>query len=205
MSLTLAIFAVAAVPGYILAVFTMDRIGHRRLQLIGFAVMATCFAAIAAIPQISAAVVPFMVVYGISYFFAEFGPNTTTFVMAAELFPASVRTTAHGISSGVAKIGAFIGVFVFPILSANLGLRGTLALTAAFAVVGGLLTLVLAEPSRRSLDDLEDRDSTLTGCIHEPDGLANRGGVEDPSLLADGVQGEAEGPKLVAKAVKVGS
>ena len=158
LSLTLAIFAIAAVPGYILAVFTMDRIGHRRLQIIGFTVMATCFAAIAVVPQISAAVVPFMVVYGISYFFAEFGPNTTTFVLSAELFPTSIRTTAHGIASGVAKIGAFIGVFVFPILSKALGLRGTLALTAAFSVAGALLTLVLREPSRRSLDEMEIDD-----------------------------------------------
>jgi MFS family permease len=155
LALTLAIFAIAAVPGYILAVFTMDRIGHRRLQIVGFAVMGACFAAIAVIPQISAAVVPFMVVYGISYFFAEFGPNTTTFVLSAELFPTSIRTTAHGIASGVAKVGAFIGVFVFPILSKALGLRGTLALTAVFSVAGALLSLVLREPSQRSLDDME--------------------------------------------------
>ncbi len=170
LALTLAIFAIAAVPGYILAVFTMDRIGHRRLQIVGFTVMAACFAAIAVIPQISAAVVPFMVVYGISYFFAEFGPNTTTFVLSAELFPTSVRTTAHGISSGVAKIGAFIGVFVFPILSKALGLRGTLALTAAFSVAGALLSLVLREPSQRSLDDMELIDTkydhgSVTGCL----------------------------------------
>ncbi|MDQ6838066.1 MAG: MFS transporter [Actinomycetota bacterium] len=77
------------------ALFTMDRIGHRRLQIIGFTVMGACFAAIAVVPQISAAVVPFMVVYGVSYFFAEFGPNTTTFVLSAELFPASIRTTGQ--------------------------------------------------------------------------------------------------------------
>ncbi len=158
LALTLALFAVAAVPGYVLAVFTMDRVGHRRLQLIGFSMMAACFAIIAAVPEVSAAVVPFMVVYGISYFFAEYGPNTTTFVLSAELFPTSIRTTGHGISSGVAKIGAFIGVYVFPILSHALGLRGTLALTGGLAVAGALLTLVLREPSRRSLDDIQHTD-----------------------------------------------
>ena len=44
-ALQLAIFAVAAVPGYVLAIARLDRIGHRRLQLTGFAVMALCFAA----------------------------------------------------------------------------------------------------------------------------------------------------------------
>ncbi len=33
----LAIFVVAAVPGYVLAIARLDRIGHRKLQFIGFA------------------------------------------------------------------------------------------------------------------------------------------------------------------------
>ena len=43
-ALQLAIFVVAAVPGYVLAIARLDRIGHRRLQLTGFAMMALCFA-----------------------------------------------------------------------------------------------------------------------------------------------------------------
>ena len=42
---TLAIFVVFAVPGYALAVVRMDRIGHKRLQLVGFTVMTVAFAA----------------------------------------------------------------------------------------------------------------------------------------------------------------
>ena len=41
-AIQLAIFVVAAVPGYVLAITHLDRIGHRRLQLVGFAVMALC-------------------------------------------------------------------------------------------------------------------------------------------------------------------
>ena len=39
---SLAMFVIFAVPGYLIAV-EMDRIGHRRLQFIGFSVMAACF------------------------------------------------------------------------------------------------------------------------------------------------------------------
>ena len=39
-ALQLAIFVVAAVPGYLLAIARLDKIGHRRLQLLGFAMMA---------------------------------------------------------------------------------------------------------------------------------------------------------------------
>src|SRR5947209_6214125 len=153
-ALQLAIFVVAAVPGYALAIARMDRIGHRRLQLAGFAMMALCFLIIAAVPGMTTMVVPFLPVYGVSYFFTEFGPNTTTFVLPGELYPVAMRATGHGISAGVGKLGAFIGVFLFPVLQTSLGLRGTLLLTAAVSVLGFALTLVLPEPAGRSLDDI---------------------------------------------------
>jgi PHS family inorganic phosphate transporter-like MFS transporter len=153
-AIQLAIFAVAAVPGYILAIARMDRIGHRRLQLVGFVMMAACFAVIALVPGMTTAVLPFLAVYGISYFFTEFGPNVTTFVLPGELYPVSVRATGHGISAGIGKFGAFIGVFLFPVLQSSLGLRGTLLLTAGVSAGGALLTLVLPEPAGRSLDDI---------------------------------------------------
>jgi PHS family inorganic phosphate transporter-like MFS transporter len=153
-ALQLAIFVVAAVPGYILAIARLDRIGHRKLQLIGFAMMAACFLVIAAVPGMTTTVAPFLLVYGVSYFFTEFGPNMTTFVMPSELYPVSMRATGHGISAGIGKLGAFIGVFLFPILASSLGLRGTLLLTAGVSVLGLALTLVLPEPAGRSLDDI---------------------------------------------------
>jgi len=153
-ALQLAIFVVAAVPGYLLAIARLDKIGHRRLQLLGFAMMGACFLIIAAVPGLTTAVVPFLLVYGVSYFFTEFGPNMTTFVMPSELYPVSMRATGQGISAGVGKLGAFIGVFLFPIPSDNLGLRGTLLLTGVISVAGLLLTLVLPEPAGRSLDDI---------------------------------------------------
>jgi MFS family permease len=153
-ALQLAIFVVAAVPGYALAIAQLDRIGHRRLQLTGFAVMALCFLVIAAVPGMTTAVVPFMLVYGVSYFFTEFGPNMTTFVLPSELYPTAMRTTGHGISAGIGKLGAFIGVFLFPVLNNSLGLRGTLLLTAVISGLGFALTLVLPEPAGRSLDEI---------------------------------------------------
>jgi MFS family permease len=153
-ALQLAIFVVAAVPGYVLAIARLDRIGHRRLQLVGFAIMALCFLVIAVVPGMTTAVVPFLLVYGVSYFFTEFGPNMTTFVMPSELYPVTLRATGHGISAGVGKLGAFIGVFLFPLLQDSLGLRGTLLLTAAISGLGFMLSLVLPEPAGRSLDDI---------------------------------------------------
>jgi len=158
LALQLIIFSVAAVPGYYLAVFFMDRIGHKRLQLIGFLFMGLAFLLIGVVPNVTAEVVPFILLFGISYFFAEFGPNTTTFVLAGELYPTSARSTGHGISAGVAKAGAFIGVFLFPIIKANAGVSGALEISAVFALVGLLLTLVIPEPSGKSLDELSGEE-----------------------------------------------
>jgi MFS transporter, PHS family, inorganic phosphate transporter len=157
-AIQLAIFVVAALPGYILAIARMDRFGHRRLQLLGFVMMAVCFGVIAAVPGMTTAVVPFLIAYGISYFFTEFGPNVTTFVLPGELFPVSVRATGHGISAGVGKFGAFLGVFLFPVLQSSFGLRGTLLLTAGVSVLGALLTLVLPEPAGRCLEEVSGEE-----------------------------------------------
>jgi MFS family permease len=153
-AIQLAIFVVAAVPGYLLAIARMDRIGHRRLQLTGFIVMGACFAVIGLVPGMTTAVVPFLLAYGISYFFVEFGPNVTTFVLPGELFPTRLRATGHGISAGVGKLGAFIGVFLFPVLQDTFGLRATLLLTAGISALGALLTLVLSEPAGRTLEEI---------------------------------------------------
>lgn len=165
-SWSLMIFAIAAVPGYILAFSTIDKIGHKKLQLIGFFVMGLAFLLMGIIPGITSMVVPFLVLYAISYFFAEFGPNTTTFVMSAELFPVSVRTTGHGFSAGFAKVGAFIGTLLFPILTATLGLSGTLDITFVFAILGMFITLLLPEPSGKSLDEVSNGTSTTTSDHH---------------------------------------
>ncbi len=155
---TLGLFVVFALPGYLLAVAKMDRIGHRRLQLIGFAVMAACFVALGAVPALTASVGPFLAIFGLSYFFTEFGPNTTTFVLPSEVFPVSMRTTGHGIAAGVGKLGAFVGVFLVPQLQKHIGLRGLLTVAGVAAVLGLLLTLVLPEPAQRTLEDVSGED-----------------------------------------------
>ncbi|KAL2921354.1 putative inorganic phosphate transporter 1-3 [Bienertia sinuspersici] len=48
----------------------------------------------------------FILMYGLTFFFANFGPNATTFVVPAEVFPARLRSTCHGISAATGKAGA---------------------------------------------------------------------------------------------------
>ena len=167
--LTLALFVVFALPGYLLAVWKMDKIGHRRLQFIGFAVMAACFVLLATVPTLTTSVAPFIAIFGVSYLFTEFGPNMTTFVLPSEVFPVNMRTTGHGVAAGVGKLGAFVGVFVVPQLAAHIGLRGVLYVAGGAAVLGFLLTNVLPEPSGRALEEISGEDQHNDGAkVTEP-------------------------------------
>jgi MFS transporter, PHS family, inorganic phosphate transporter len=156
--LTLALFVIFAVPGYLLAVWKMDKIGHRRLQFIGFAVMALCFLLLATFPALTIHVIPFVAIFGLSYFFTEFGPNTTTFVLPSEVFPVNMRTTGHGFAAGIGKLGAFAGVFLVPELETHIGLRGLLLVAGIAAVLGFALTRILPEPSGRTLEEISGED-----------------------------------------------
>jgi MFS family permease len=151
----LFVFAIAAVPGYFVAAAMIDRIGRKTIQILGFAMMALSFGAIALIPGIEKLIFPFLVIYGISYFFTEFGPNATTFVYPAELFPVEGRTTGHGIAAAAGKIGGFVGVFLFPVLVALGGLYAAELVAAVVSVLGiGVTALMLPETKGKSLEEL---------------------------------------------------
>jgi PHS family inorganic phosphate transporter-like MFS transporter len=154
---TLAIFAVAALPGYLLAAATIDKIGRRALQATGFAVMAAAFAGLWLVPGATTTLAPFLLLFGATYFFAEFGPNTTTFVYPAEIFPVRVRTTSHGIAAAAGKIGAFVGTYALTALLPAVGLGKVSALVAAVSVLGLLVTVtLLPEPKGASLEQLTE-------------------------------------------------
>ncbi len=175
-AITLVIFAVCALPGYVVAFFTIDRIGHRRLQFVGFSMMAVAFFVIGVIPGVIKDVAPFLILYGLSYFFTEFGPNTTTFVLPAELYPVAARTTGHGISAGTGKLGAFVGTFTFPLVLATLGLSGVMLIAASTAVIGIGATFLLPEPSGQTLEMASQEDRLVPEPALEAAGALSRSG-----------------------------
>ena len=154
---TLLIFVVAALPGYIVAALTIDHTGRKRIQLTGFIMMTLSYGLLFLFPALTQIAWTFLLLYGLSYFFTEFGPNVTTFVLPAEIFPVEARTTAHGISAAVGKVGAFIGAFLFPLLlsSPAFKLPGAMGIAAIVALAGFALTFVLPEPDTKSLETIE--------------------------------------------------
>ncbi len=91
----------------------MDRWGRKTIQILGFVPDGGELYRIAFLGNAGSVLTIFIILYCANYFFTEFGPNTTTFVLPAEIFPVSVRTTCHGISATAGKVGAAVGTFSF--------------------------------------------------------------------------------------------
>ena len=139
----------------------MDRIGRKTIQVLGFAMMAVTFGLLAAIPNVEKLVMPFLLIYGFSYFFTEFGPNATTFVYPSEIFPVKVRTTGHGVSAAMGKIGGFLGVFTFPFFMHWHGLPAAEGAAALVSIAGLIVTIfLLPETKGKSLEELSEEPST---------------------------------------------
>ncbi len=160
------IFGVAALPGYWLATFTIDRIGRKPIQTIGFAAMAVSFGILGIFHQLLSAsfVAEFLVIYGMSYFFIEFGPNVTTFIYPPEVFPTKVRGLGSGASAAGGKTGAFLGTFLNVIIKASLGESELFLILAFLSVIGLIFTVVLLpEPKRLDLDEISGENELLKG------------------------------------------
>lgn len=160
--ITGGIFLVFAVPGYWLAVGLMDKIGRKVIQRTGFLVMALAFIAIAVIPGVTKNPLLFLLLFGISYFFTEFGPNMTTFVIPGEVFPTSIRGMGDGISAASGKVGAFLGALLVPTLLKTIHLTGVMGIMAAVSLIGILLTIVaIPEPKGLTLEESSAEDSFI--------------------------------------------
>jgi len=108
-----------ALPGYWFAIAFIDKMGRYWMTQMGFLVSMIWFIVLGAGyngttglgPDGPAAPIGFVIVYGLTYFFANFGPNSTTFIMANEGFATRIRSTAHGLSAACGKLGATTGSF----------------------------------------------------------------------------------------------
>ncbi|CAD6565565.1 MAG: hypothetical protein TREMPRED_001530 [Tremellales sp. Tagirdzhanova-0007] len=104
--------------GYYLAALLIDHkfYGRKRMQIIGFLADGILFLICAIwFKQLESKshIKGFQTVYFLSSFFQQFGPNCTTFLVAAEVYPVSVRATAHGLSAAAGKLGALMPAIIY--------------------------------------------------------------------------------------------
>ncbi|CAO2658579.1 Nn.00g063020.m01.CDS01 [Neocucurbitaria sp. VM-36] len=166
-----------AIPGYWLAVATIDTVGRKPLQLLGFTFLTILFIVWGfAYHHLSGHAM--LGIYVLIQLFFNWGPNTTTFIVPGECFPTRYRSTSHGISAGSGKIGSIIAQGAIAPLrtrgatakSASPWLNHVMQIFSAFMFAGIFTTLLIPETKRRTLEDLaQDWDmgnESITGAEH---------------------------------------
>lgn len=96
----------------------------------------------------------FQAMYFLSSFFNQFGPNSVTFIVAAEVFPTPIRATAHGFSAAVGKLGALLAAVLYNYITT----QQKFYIVPWFGLAGALLTwLFLPDTTGLDLKEQERR------------------------------------------------
>uniref|UniRef100_A0A0C9QS87 TSA: Wollemia nobilis Ref_Wollemi_Transcript_12233_1915 transcribed RNA sequence n=1 Tax=Wollemia nobilis TaxID=56998 RepID=A0A0C9QS87_9CONI len=177
----------STVPGYWFTVALIDHLGRFTIQLMGFFFM-TVFMFALSIPYYhwrgdkcgdsycGGNHLAFIVLYSFTFFFANFGPNSTTFIVPAEIFPARIRSTCHGISAAAGKAGAIVGSFGFLYASQSthakqvdhgyhkgIGIKNSLIILGVTNALGFIFTFLVPETNGKSLEELSGENDEELG------------------------------------------
>lgn len=164
----LILICAGAIPGYWVTVATVDWIGRKPIQLMGFIMLTALFIVIGfAYNPLKNSNNGLLGLYMISQFFFNFGPNATTFIVPGECFPTRYRSTSHGISAAAGKVGAIIAQCVFgpliyrgarPGSSDTPWLKHVMQIFALFMFCGIFTSLLIPETKGRTLEELSGED-----------------------------------------------
>lgn len=112
----------------------------------------------------------FQTMYFLSSFFNQFGPNSVTFLVAAEVFPTPIRATAHGFSAAWGKMGALLAAVLYNYIDT----QTKFYVVPWFGLAGALLTwLFLPDTTGLDLKEQERRWTYIrAGREHDYHGIA---------------------------------
>jgi len=159
-----------ALPGYWAASLVIDRVGLKRLQMIGFVLLIIIYSIMGSLwDKLIAYPGLFIFLYGLSFFMCNFGPNTTTFVMPATIFPSEVRSTCSGLSAAAGKIGAVIGAYSMKPLLEAVGPGYTLIVCAGVAVAGLIVTIIFVPSTMPAFDEVQPEQQDIPLETHHND------------------------------------
>ena len=177
---------IGTVPGYWFAVAFIDRWGRVPIQFMGFIMMTALLAILAGIYPLLVpaagqvgAISPwvFLVLYSLTFFFANFGPNTTTFVVPSEVFNTRFRSTLHGISAATGKLGAIVGAFGFGELQLSRGTRSSLIALTIINFLGMCFTVFIPETKTMTLENASSASVSTFGHRVQKEPVCPIGGV----------------------------
>ncbi|KHN99818.1 phosphate permease [Metarhizium album ARSEF 1941] len=174
---TIILTAAGSLPGFWTAIFAIDTVGRKPLQVGGFLMLTIVFSVLGfRLHHLSEGAM--LALYIIGQFLFNAGPNTTTFVVPGECFPTRYRSTGHGISAAMGKIGAIVAQAISIPLLRNSQVDGCvgnacspyldrlLKLFALFMLLGTMVSFLIPETKGLTLEELsgESRTSYNAGC-----------------------------------------
>eukprot|EP00698_Gefionella_okellyi_P008244 TRINITY_DN2037_c0_g1_i1.p1 TRINITY_DN2037_c0_g1~~TRINITY_DN2037_c0_g1_i1.p1 ORF type:complete len:480 (-),score=89.12 TRINITY_DN2037_c0_g1_i1:2450-3889(-) len=162
----LALCAIA-LPGYWLACLTIDKCGLKFCQVTGLLCMAVCYITLGALyvgltdngRDVKPYLAPlFIILYGLSFTVANWGPNTTTYVYPMYVFEPKVNAFASGIAAAAGKAGALLGSYGMSPLQHRIG-PGWVMVTCGFLSLACMLLTLVFLPSDADIASADRLDS----------------------------------------------
>jgi MFS family permease len=152
----IALFGIISAPfpilAYLALIAIVDRVGRRKPTLIGFAVMAAVLLLLPGlIERNPLTLLPLFIVYAS---FEQWPGGLLSFAYSSELFPTEIRGFAQGLATTVSRIGAVLGVLLFPIISQRGLTYGTLFFVVFIALAFALSYVLAPETRQLPLDEV---------------------------------------------------
>lgn len=163
-----------ALVGYYMASFLIDNklYGRKWMMIVGFIGDFICFVIPAFNYTYYSKHAPhkFQALYFLSSFFNQFGPNSVTFIVAAEVYPTAVRASAHGFSAAWGKLGALLAAILYNYIGTPL----RFLVVPWFGLAGAVITWIfLPDTTGLDLKEQERRWNFIrAGREHEYHGVA---------------------------------
>jgi MFS transporter, PHS family, inorganic phosphate transporter len=86
-----------------------------------------------------------LLLYSLTFFFANYGPNTTTFILPSLVFSPECRSTLNGLAAAGGKSGALAGATLFAPAADTWGDATVMFICSAVAVVAFVMTQLFVQ------------------------------------------------------------
>lgn len=160
------LLASMGLPGVIIAILNLEKLGTKKLMAWGFAVIAIASAMLTA----SFAYAPDnnvlnFVLTCFMIFAINWGCNVATYVLPTECFPTEVRSSLYGLSAACGKVGAFLGGYFFKMVADSYGYSAIYAICGVLSIGGVGVAAGYIEPYW---------EATLCGQVKEGEAYVRR-------------------------------
>lgn len=153
-----------ALPGYFFSVIMVGQQSPRFIQAQGFLSMGILYFFIGILFQdLVYHKTVLVVLYGATFFFSNYGPNTTTYLLPSMTFSKSCRATLNGFCAASGKAGALLGAMFFVSAADWFGQQVVMLFCSCLSFIGLIVTLTCVSDAllERPSSEEEERQNEV--------------------------------------------